>query len=56
MTIPKRNPMLITARILRLFFPSVLRFGMQKTDPIPSEVLDRARQRAKHGKRLGDMS
>ncbi|MBI3785865.1 MAG: SDR family NAD(P)-dependent oxidoreductase [Deltaproteobacteria bacterium] len=56
MTIPKRNPMLITARVLRLFFPSLLRFGMRKSDPIPTDVIDRARQRAKRGKRLGDLN
>jgi len=56
LTIPRRSPMLITARVLRLFFPSLLRFGMAKTDPVPSEVIDKARARAHAGKRLGDLS
>jgi short-subunit dehydrogenase len=56
MTIPKRNPMLITARILRLFAPAVLRMGIAKTEPVPYEVIERARARAQAGKRLGDLS
>ena len=55
-TIPKRNPMLLTASFLRLFLPGVLRFGMAKTDPIPQDVIERARARARKGKRLGDLS
>jgi hypothetical protein len=56
MTIPKRNPMLLMARFLRLFLPSLLRFGMAKTDPVPPEVVLKARARAQQGKRLGDLS
>jgi short-subunit dehydrogenase len=55
MTIPKRNPMLLTARALSLLLPSVLRRGMKHMDPVPREVLDRARARAKRGLRLGDL-
>jgi short-subunit dehydrogenase len=55
LTVPKRNPMLLTARVLRLFFPSLLRFGMAKSDPVPADVVDRARARAAQGKRLGDV-
>jgi short-subunit dehydrogenase len=55
MTVPRRNPMLVTARALRLFLPGVLRMGMARTDPVPSEVVDRARDRARRGKRLGDL-
>jgi short-subunit dehydrogenase len=56
MTVPKRNPALVTARFLRLFLPSVLRFGMSKAEPIPREIVERARTRAGKGKRLGDLS
>jgi short-subunit dehydrogenase len=56
MTIPKRNPMLVTARLLRLLAPRVLRIGMAKTEPVPYEVVERARVRAQAGKRLGDTS
>jgi len=55
-TVPKRNPMLLTARALRLFFPGLLRFGMAKSDPVPAEIVERARARAAKGKRLGDLS
>ncbi len=56
MTIPRRNPMLLTARFLRLFLPSVLRLGMARTDPVPAEIVEKARARAQKGKRLGDLS
>lgn len=56
MTVPKRNPALVTARFLRLFLPSALRFGMSKAEPIPEDVINRARSRAAKGKRLGDLS
>src|SRR3989449_7634594 len=56
MTVPKRNPMLLVARFLRLVVPSLLRLGMAKTDPVPAEVVERARARAQKGKRLGDLS
>jgi short-subunit dehydrogenase len=47
LTVPKRNPMLVTARLLRLVAPALLRFGMAKTDPVPAEVIERARARAR---------
>lgn len=53
-TVPRRNPMLVTARFLRLFLPRVLRFGMAKADPVPVEVVERARARATAGKRMGE--
>jgi len=56
MTVPRRNPMLVTARMLRLLAPGLLRFGMAKTDPVPPAVVERARARALKGKRLGDLS
>jgi short-subunit dehydrogenase len=54
-TVPRRNPMLVTARALRLFLPSLLRFGMAKSDPVPADIVARARARAAAGKRLGDV-
>jgi len=56
MTIPKRNPMLMTARLLRLLAPGVLRFGLSKQEPVPYDVVEKARARAQAGKRLGDLS
>lgn len=56
MTVPKRNPQLVTARALRLFAPSLLRFGMARHDPVPPQVVEQARARAMKGKRLGDLT
>jgi short-subunit dehydrogenase len=54
LTIPRRNPMLLTARFLRLFLPGVLRYGMGKTEPVPADLIAQARTRAAAGKRLGE--
>lgn len=56
LTIPKRNPQLMLARLLRLVCPGVMRMGMARTAGVPSEIVERARLRAKKGLRLGDMS
>jgi short-subunit dehydrogenase len=56
MTVPRRSPQLVTARLLRLLAPSLLRFGMAKADPVPPEIVERARQRAAKGLRLGDLT
>jgi len=55
MTVPRRNPMLVTARLLRLLLPGVLRMGMARSDPVPREIVEKARRRAQAGKRLGDV-
>ena len=55
-TVPRRNAMLVTARFLRLFLPALLRLGMARTDPVPRDVIEKARARALGGKRLGDLS
>jgi short-subunit dehydrogenase len=44
-TVPKRNPMLVTARALRLLAPGLARAGMAHMDPVPSELFRRARER-----------
>ncbi|MBM4268680.1 MAG: SDR family NAD(P)-dependent oxidoreductase [Deltaproteobacteria bacterium] len=54
-TVPRRNPALVTARFLRLFLPSILRRGMASVDPVPPDVVARARERAARKQRLGDM-
>jgi short-subunit dehydrogenase len=55
-TIPRRNPPLMTARFLRLVAPSLLFRGMARMEPVPPDVVARARARAMKGKRLGDVS
>jgi HAD superfamily hydrolase (TIGR01509 family) len=53
-TVPRWSAQLIAARVLRLLAPSILRRGMAHMDPVPSDVLERARERARRGRRLGD--
>lgn len=55
-TVPRRHPLLLTARALRLFAPSLLRKGMRRADPVPERIIEAARERARQGKRLGDLS
>ncbi len=55
-TVPRYSAQLITARILRSLFPPLLRRGMAWMDPVPTEVIEKARTRARKGKRLGDLS
>src|SRR5213594_15936 len=54
-TVPRRNPQLVMARFLRLFLPSLLRFGIARMEPVPAEIVEKARSRAAKGKRLGDL-
>jgi len=48
-TVPRRNPQLMTARALRLVAPSLLRQGMARMDPVTPAEIDEARARAKAG-------
>jgi hypothetical protein len=52
-TAPKRRLDLNTARLLRRLWPGALRAGMRRMDPVPAEVVARARERARLGWRLG---
>lgn len=54
-TVPRRNLMLMTARFLRLVFPGILRWGMLKSDPVDSALIEEARRRALAGMRLGEV-
>jgi len=54
LTVPRRSLQLVAARVLRLFAPSILRRGMAYMEPVPADVLERARERSRRGKRLGD--
>jgi short-subunit dehydrogenase len=53
---PRRRIDLWAARWLRLAAPALLRLGMRRMDPVPPEVIERARERARRGRRLGDLS
>ncbi len=54
LTVPKWNPQLVSARILRLIAPALLRAGMARWDPVPPGVVDRARERARRGSAAQD--
>ena len=54
-TVPKRNPGLVSARWLRRLAPGVLLAGMRRMDPVPEEVVEAARERSRRGRRLGDL-
>lgn len=56
MTVPKYSPQLMAGWFLRVFFPSLLRLGTARFDPVPPEVVEKARERARKGRRLGDLS
>jgi short-subunit dehydrogenase len=53
--VPRHKPDLMLARFLRLALPGLLRLGMKRMDPVPEDVIERARERARRGKRLGDL-
>lgn len=46
-TIPKRNPGLVTARFLRFALPGLLRRAMRRMDPVPREVVEAARAKSR---------
>jgi short-subunit dehydrogenase len=52
-TAPRRRLDLNAARLLRRFWPGMLRAGMRRMDPVPAEVVERARERARQGWRPG---
>jgi short-subunit dehydrogenase len=52
--VPRPNPLLGTARLLRLLWPRALRAGVRRMDPVSDEELEAARERARRGLRLGE--
>ena len=46
-TAPRWNLSLIAARVLRLLAPAVLQAGMARMEPVPPEVIERAREKAR---------
>ncbi len=52
-TVPRWSVQLMTARLLRLLLPSVLRLGMAKMDPVPHDIITAARAQAR-GRGPGD--
>ncbi len=54
--VPKRRLDLGMARLLRFAAPALLRTGMRRMDPVPPDLVEGARERARRGKRLGDLT
>ena len=54
--VPRRKLSLMAASFLRRVFPGILRMALRRMDPVPQEIVDRARDRANRGQRLGDLS
>jgi len=54
-TVPRRDPGLVSARMLRRLAPGLLLEGMRRFEPVPETVLEAARERARRGRRLGDL-
>ena len=55
LTVPRRDPGLTSARVLRRLAPGLLLEGMRRFDPVPEGVLEAARERARRGRRLGEL-
>jgi short-subunit dehydrogenase len=53
MVVPRFSPALLMARFLRIVLPAVVRYGVARTDPIDPRSIERARERARLGLRLG---
>jgi len=54
-TAPRRRLDLNAARALRRLWPAMLRAGMRRMDPVPPAIVERARERARKGRRIGDL-
>ncbi len=52
-TVPRRNPSLITARIFATFLPAVIRKGVARMNPVPPGLVSRAIERAREGAPMG---
>jgi short-subunit dehydrogenase len=52
-TVPRRNPALVTARVLATLIPSVIRKGVARMNPVSPRLVNAARNRAKAGQAMG---
>jgi short-subunit dehydrogenase len=52
-TVPRRNPALVTARLLATLIPSVIRKGVARMNPVNPRLVSDARARARSGKPMG---
>ena len=52
-TVPRRNPQLVAARLFATFIPSVIRKSVARMNPIAPQLVRDAIARARNGKRMG---
>jgi len=52
-TVPRRNPQLVTARLLATLVPSLIRKGVARMNPLRPGLVDAARARIRRGKAQG---
>lgn len=52
-TVPRRNPQLVTARLLATLIPSLIRKGVARMNPVAPQVVRDARARARSGRPMG---
>jgi NAD(P)-dependent dehydrogenase (short-subunit alcohol dehydrogenase family) len=52
-TVPRRNPQLVTARVLATLIPALIRKGVARMNPVAPQVVHDARVRAREGKCMG---
>ena len=52
-TVPRRNPSLVTARVLATLVPSLIRKGVARMNPVSSQLVNAARDRARAGQPMG---
>jgi len=53
-TVPRRNPQLVTARLLATLIPSLIRKGVARMNPVAPQLVRAARVRARAGRRMGE--
>lgn len=53
-TVPRRNPQLVTARLLATLIPSLIRKGVARMNPIAPQLVRDAIARARAGRRMGE--
>lgn len=52
-TVPRRNPQLVAARLFATFIPSVVRKGVARMNPVAPRLVREAIARAREGRRMG---
>lgn len=53
-TVPRRNPALVSARVLSTLLPSVVRKGVARMNPVSPALVEAAIARARRGLKLGE--